>query len=329
MFDCAPPVELNTPVVFECLTSKRYREPAVWEIPLQSIAERHLLTMEPEELDADWKLNEFFENIVVINLPRSKERWASITAELHAIGTQSFNRFKAIDGRTELAPFIWQKFFSNREGYDLTTEEGQAALDELHKGEAGCYMSHYLILKETAEEFEKAKVLQKLAKNSRNPELIRAAETQLRHYSRVLIFEDDSAFGFLKNDQILKEGAGTVLRKAISELPRDWDMLYFVSHASDPAKEIGTHLRQLRRSWNAAAYAVNHTMYKPLLKHLETIESSYNYKVHPVDNAISSIHQFHKVYAIFPSIVVQMNGLSEIALAVRDDKYQPQPDTDN
>lgn len=324
MFDYVAPSDLNAPAVFECLTSTRYKQPS-WQIPLPSIAEKHLLTMEPEELDNDWKLNEFFENIVVINLPRSKDRLASITEELRSIGTQSFNRFDAIDGRAELEPFIWQKFFSNRENYDPETEEGRVALDSLHKGEAGCYMSHYAVLKAVAEAFAKAKIKLEEAKKSRNVTTIDHAEKQVRHYSRILILEDDSAFGVLEGPQISKEGAGTVLRQAIQELPMDWDMLYLVARATEPTEEVGLHLRKIRCSWNASAYAVNHSMYKPLLKQLKKIENPHIFRVQPVDNAISSIHHLHKVYAIYPSIVVQLNGVSEISLNMRDEMCQGQP----
>src|SRR5688572_19881518 len=69
---------------------------------IQEIASNHLSTMSSDELNQNWKLNEFFENIMVINLPHALKRLEDITKNLKAIGTKKFKIFKAIHGRTEI-----------------------------------------------------------------------------------------------------------------------------------------------------------------------------------------------------------------------------------
>ncbi|MCE5318422.1 MAG: hypothetical protein LLG04_13815, partial [Parachlamydia sp.] len=52
------------------------KQDSTWHIPLCAVADSHLQAMGPDDLDKDWKLQEFFETIIVINLPHAEERLA-------------------------------------------------------------------------------------------------------------------------------------------------------------------------------------------------------------------------------------------------------------
>lgn len=314
-------------VVHEYVLTNKEQQAKLFSRPsLRSIAKNHLKTMTKSELDSDWKLDEFFETIFVVNLPQSSTRLQKMTEELHAIGTKNFEVFKAIDGRREVAPELWQKFYLNLHGIGNDTEEGKKALDELHKGQAGCYMSHYTILQNVHNAFQNALKDLKAAQKAQDSLAARQHKKTARKYSRVLILEDDGGFGILNNETqiISKKGVGRILRKALSKLPDNWDMLYFVVHATEPTYEVTKHLRKLNRSWSMLAYAVNHRMYEPLLKRLQKIEDPDITKVWPIDNEIGEIHYKHNVYAIYPSIVFTQAGKSHITDKTWD-AWQGQP----
>lgn len=300
------------------------RQDTSWNIPLHEIAASHLESMSPEALDNDWKLQEFFPTIIVINLPQAEPRLKRFTQEINAIGTGKFEIFSAIDGRKDLPQAIWGKMVGNRDSIKVHNEKGKEALVSLHKGEAGCYMSHYLALKGVKEKFDEAYKDNCAAKTEKERN---AAASKLRKYSRVLIFEDDTGFGlFSKHDKsTTKIGAGTLLRHALKDLPKSWDLLYFIVHPTEPTKQIAPHLYRLRRSWCAAAYAVNYKMYEPLLRKLEKIEDPLTMRVLPVDAAISRLHGRHKTYAVYPSLVYHHPGESQISSKSKHWPWQGQP----
>ncbi len=314
-------LDFKPEIIYENVINKRY-EQYEWESPLQMIAESHLESMTQQEMDKDWGLNDFFGTIAVINLPSSTERLKNVTEELHNIGTTSFTVFEAINGRKDVDVSIWSKFHSNREGYDKKTEEGRNALDGLHQGEAGCYLSHYTLIKRMSESFELA--MQELAsiKLLGDEEAIQNAEKNVRQYCRVLIFEDDSAFGIIKNKKILRSGLGCVLRKALKELPTKWDMFYLMALTDRFKVKYSPYLYKLKKSACASAYAINHTMYKTLIDQLKKIEDPKVTRILPVDNAISSIHHLHKVFLVSPTLTYQQVGKSEISSKYNNDPWQ-------
>jgi Glycosyltransferase family 25 (LPS biosynthesis protein) len=317
--------EVSIPIVHERVVDKRYETART--IPHQDIAKMHLSTMKNEELDNNWRLNEFFGTIAVINLPKSKQRLKNVSKELHLIGTKVFEVFRAINGRKEVDASIWKKFHFNRENYDTSTEEGRLALDELHKGEAGCYLSHYKLIKRTKDAYEQAMKELALAQATYDDLTIKIAEFAVRKYSSVLILEDDSSFGILNKEKsgAYKTGTGQILRKALLNLPREWDMLYFVVNATEPTERFTVHLRRLNTSWSCVAYAVNSTMYGPLVDELKKIKDPDVQHIKQFDIAISELHHLYKVYAIYPSIVYQSMGKSLISGKNGEDLWQGQP----
>ncbi len=318
-------VELSPRIVHEVVVDSR--DGVSWDTSLSKIATGHLSTMSDEALDEDWRLNDFFGTIMVINLPRSKERLTQITQELYGINTHTFNVFPAIDGRKELPPSIWQKIQQNRERYDIKTVEGRASLDRLHQGEAGCYMSHYMIIRKMKEAFDHALVDFKAATEKGDEETIKIANEKLRKYSSVLILEDDVCFGIVeRNGNISKNGTGRILREALLALPDDWGILYFVVRPTQRTSEVSPHLRKIKKSFCLMAYAISHRMYEPLINVLEKIEDPNVTSVFAVDNEIGAIQSKHEVYAINPSIAFgQEGGASEITGATNLSLCQPQP----
>ncbi|MCE5316468.1 MAG: glycosyltransferase family 25 protein [Parachlamydia sp.] len=320
MFEYTPP-----PIVCEHVIPHKMTEECSWSFPLRQMAQTQLDTLSDEELDDNWKLHEFFETIAVINLPQAHERLQKITQELYDIGTTTFEVFQGVDGRKEVDPSIWNKFYLNLHNIDTSTEEGKHAMDLLHQGQAGCYLSHYQLIKKVKAAFESAQNEWISAKARHDAEAIGRAERDLRKYGRVLIFEDDGCFGFLQDDScISRQGAGKVLREAFRELPDDWDMLYFVVHASEPTEEISPRLRKLGRTWALTAYAINYSMYGPLIELLKKIEDPAVTHVWPVDNEIAEIQHLHNVYAIYPSVVYTAAGFSYITGKTWD-LWQEQP----
>ena len=285
-----------------------------WDEPLRYYAEKHLITMSDEELDQDWKLNEFFGTIAVINLPEAKERLQLITQELNEIGTKTFRVFKAINGRKELSPSIWKKIDSKRGKVNRDKKEKQEVLDQTLQAEAGCYMSHYRLIQSVNRAFEKAMANFLMAKATHDSEKIRKAEIELNKYKSVLVLEDDAGFGIVNKEQIAasKKGVGKLLREALRELPNDWDILYFLVHPTAPVEETSPHLRKLKKSWCCVAYAINYTMYAPVLQCLGEIEDPKVEKVWAFDHQISKIHHLHKSYAVFPALVFHQEGASQI-----------------
>ncbi|MBA2727528.1 MAG: glycosyltransferase family 25 protein [Parachlamydiaceae bacterium] len=307
--------ETSPHIVHECIVShKDNTAERHWDIPIKTIAKQQLDSMSYKELDADWQLNDFFGTIAVINLPQAKKRLKLITNELKSIGTDSFMIFSAIDGRKDIEPAIWNKFYLNLHNIDTSTDEGKLALDHLHQGQSGAYMSHYTLIRQIKNSFEIALNELELAKVSHNNQEILRAVKEVRKSSRLLIFEDDAGFGILnkKKTAVSRKRVGVLLRKALSKLPDDWDMLYFIVNATEPSTKISSHLCKLNRSWSLSGYAINNSMYGPLVELLKKIDDVTVTHIWPIDNEIGEIHSFYNVYAINPSIVYHQGGCSHI-----------------
>lgn len=295
---------------------------------LRSLAQHDLQTMSDESLDSNWKLHEFFGTITVINLTRATERRGKVTNELEQIGTPTdrFEFFTAIDGQL-LDDAVWKKIRSNREFIDTRTAHGRREFERVRRGEAGCYLSHYRLICKMKEAFDNAVQELVQAEEAHDSHALKKARRNVRKYSRVLILEDDCGFGFVdkKKNTASRVGSGRVLRKALTQVPSDWDMLYFVVFPTESTKKIASNLYQIGNSWSAVSYAINHTMYDALVDHLKGIEDPLVNKVMPVDNAMSFIHHKHNVYAVYPSLAYHEKGKSQISSNPLKKKWQGQP----
>lgn len=320
-------LDLLSPIVQEIVVEGH--DTPSWAPHLSDIAAQHLATMSDEELDLNWKLEEFFGTIAVINLPRAADRLMNMTKELNLIGVGSFEKFKAIDGRTEVPESIWMKFVRERSRGKLICHswKDKEELLKMFYAEAGCYLSHYQLIKSVKSAFDlQLRELEK-AKTTNDAESIIVAETAVRKFSRLLILEDDGGFGFVAKDKktVIKQGVGRHLREAMQELPADWDMVYLVVNVQEPTKEVSTHIRRIKRSWCCVAYAINHTMYAPLVDHLKKVEDPSVKSMLPVDNEIGKIHENYHIYAIYPSVVYHQAGTSQISNRKNSVLWQGQP----
>ena len=87
-------------------------------------------------------------------------------------------------------------------------------------GSSGCKMSHIEILKQA-----KSKGL-----------------------GKILVLEDDAIF---------KWRASSKIKKALRELPRDWDMIYFGGNSLKPSTEYSKHLSKVTIGYGTLAYGIN------------------------------------------------------------------------
>lgn len=293
-----------------------------WRIDHQKIAISHLTAMSEKELDENWKMNDFFGSVFIINLPSATDRLAKIIADIQQIGLLDYEVFKAVHGQTEVDEKIWIKFRRNWKKWLLDREIERKKFREQRQGEAGCYLSHYGVIRTMKERFDQAMIELKIAANS---EQLEAAMQRLKKCSSVLIMEDDNHFGIVKNGYVTHERAGVLFRKAMQELPLKWDMLYFMAYSTIPSTTYSPHLQRLSWGKFANAYAVNCTMYAKVLQHLGRIFDEDVNEVYNLDNALAELHCNHACYCISPSIAYQYDGYSYILQCAKEENRQFQP----
>ncbi|MBA3603186.1 MAG: glycosyltransferase family 25 protein [Parachlamydiaceae bacterium] len=293
------------------ITEKGNEKKLTWENSIAEMAQNNLTHYSKAELETDWRLNDYFPLIYIINLPQAEKRLKRSLQEFYSIGTKTIHVFPAIDGSKDVPTSTWKKFHSRLHDIDSSCPE---QFDRLHQRQAGCYMSHYKLVQKVNEAFEGALKQLKVAEISKDLNAIREANQTVQKYSKVLICEDDIGFGYLNTADytIFKKRVGESFTKALTKLPSNWDILYFIVNPTNPTKKISHRIRKINTSWCFCAYALHHTMYKPFLEHLKKIEESDVVKVLPVDSEISEIQHLHHVYAISPSIVYSFGGESQI-----------------
>lgn len=279
--------------------------------------------------DQDLKLYDYFGTIVVINIENRQDRLSEITENLKKVGVNEFEIFKAIDGRKNVSETLWNKMGLNWAGLDLSKEEGRAQFERQRRGETGCYLSHYYVIKQINTRFEKAKEDLALAKSKNDPKLIEEAQKSLKKSSSVLILEDDNGFGIVGPDYTSATlvGVKELFKKAMEELPKDYDMFYFMTYAH-PGREnkpYSPHLAKVLGGYTANAYALNHTVYDKLEKVLAKIFLPEVLSVEPVDNVFASLHPTMNCFAIVPSIAYQSPGMSVINGTTNNYLFQQQP----
>lgn len=293
------------------------------KIDHQGIAENALNTMTDEEMDRQWNLKNFFGTIQVINLDRDVARMAAVQEHLGEVGLEEgdFDRFKGCYGREELSCDIWNRIDSNYKHHDTSTEEGRRALDSQHMGQAGCYMSHYNVIKQASENYDLAiaELVALKKQDNATAEEIEAAEQQVVKYSSVLILEDDNEFGMILPedvtvagwntqvyaDTLTHEGVGKIFYQGMRDLPEDWDMLYFMAQSyRPPLPTASPHLKKLREASCLNAYAVSAKMYRKLLARLGKIEHGTG-PILPIDEEIAILHKTTGSYVFAPALAVQ------------------------
>jgi GR25 family glycosyltransferase involved in LPS biosynthesis len=280
----------------------------------QKIAREQLESLSHHILDKDWMLYDYFGCLYVINLPESKDRLEIIKNDLKGIGVGKFDVLPAVNGRTSVPEEIWKKMKQNWAKYDLSTESGRKKFKSQRQGETGCYLSHLNLIKLVKKRFDKAIRKLQRAILAGDHKAIKAASTQARKYSSVVILEDDNGFGIVaKNKQKASlNKVGKLFRKAMAELPKDWDMCYFMAWSRRPEKKISPYSVKLRCGLYNNAYAVNHKFYSEAIALLERIYDPKVTHVQPLDAEFGDIHHMYKCYAVTPAIAYQKGGVSNI-----------------
>jgi GR25 family glycosyltransferase involved in LPS biosynthesis len=289
----------------------------------QAIAKKSLEEMTDEQMDKNWKLNEFFGTVRVINLDGNKERWKNVKEKLEGVGLKEdkFERFRGINGRKEIDKNIWNHMQSNYKYRPIWTKAGRDKHDNQHMGQTGCYMSHYNLIKETSEKYDNAKKeLLRLQKENATEEQTKKAQAEVKKYSSILILEDDNELGTIKrknvtkcskrrdqmySDTLTKEGIGRKLYEAMNALPEDWDMFYFMAmNLKKPEDTESDSLKKLVEAGCLNCYAVNAQMYPKLLAALRRAEPG-GIPIEPVDMVISKLMKGSKCYVANPPLAAQ------------------------
>lgn len=289
------------------------------------IAETALSQMSDQDMDVQWQLDKMFGSVRIINLTKDRQRLENVKQQLADIGLKEgqYSRFPGVLG-SKLPSTTWERMQSNYKKIDTTTAEGKRKLDQQHMGQTGCYMSHYTLIKETAEKYEQARktLIDLLNTPSTNADQIEAAREQVRKYSSVLIVEDDNSFGrILPQDAeekerrnavysttLTREGTGRIFYEAMRDLPEDWDMLYFMAlpyTESTPTKS--PHLLKLTHADCLNAYAVSARMYPRILNQLKRIEDP-SQPFMPIDNELGELHGQTHSFVISPALAAQGAG---------------------
>lgn len=195
-----------------------------------------------------------------------------------------------------------------------------------YKSQIGCYLSHYRMIKDASDKYNEAiKELWKLKKefngssktDAEKQELnqkIAHFEKQAFEYSTILIFEDDDRIGIVEDrlpesprfgkkvvDEYKGEKLGKIFRKSLTQLSKDWDMLYFLAGGDFEAPTAEQpNLKRLKSGQICTAFAIHARAYDKILKHLEKIKDISSI-ILPVDKEIAQLHPGMKAFVIHPA----------------------------
>lgn len=122
-----------------------------------------------------------------------------------------------------------------------------------------------------------------------------------RGYKNVLIFEDDIQFVFDK------ETTAETLKGALSELPEDYDLLYFSGNHLHPLQDVGKKfLKRTSGTLTCHAYCINSKIFDFLLDDMMRVGIE-------IDNYyINKIQSRGNCYVVQPGLVTQAPSYSDI-----------------
>lgn len=288
----------------------------------------------------NWELNKHFGHVFVINLtdpidPKDPHKFAKKLEKLKEnaakIGNFAFERIAATYGKTDLTKDVWGRVDDNSTG--CKPED----LDRVHMGQAGCLMSHYRIIKEADARLSQAqkelgeaqKRFDQATNEVAKKEAIQAkelAQNKVKEYSNILILEEDNRFGYLHKPNKTTwatpyvKGTEKAFKKVMSELPTDWDMVYFCSVECGPegkqwmsvkSPEYSKNLNKLQYGLLTNAVAVNSRAYKTILDSLSKIDNP-TAKFKPVDHEYALLHKSLNVFTPKKPLAYQAPGDSTI-----------------
>lgn len=138
-------------------------------------------------------MNTFFDKIYIVSLKRSQDRHEALKKRLNGL---DYELFWGVDGREENVGDLERKGLYNHKQYNLNRLSRGENPRVLNMGRVGCALSHVNIYKNIIE----------------------------KKYGKVLILEDDI---------IVYDSRIETFKKGISELPKDWELLYLGHNGSN------------------------------------------------------------------------------------------------
>ena len=250
------------------------------------------------------------------------------------LAEDGYQRFSGILGKN-LPKEKWDRMQSNYKNHDVKTAEGRERLDRQHQGQTGCYMSHYTLIKETAEKYDAACLkLWALERDSKaTPEQLASAQAEVKKYSSVLVLEDDTLFGRIRpedmtekernvgiySDKMTQTGVGRIYYEAMRDLPKTWDILHFMVIPWEAPQETDSkRLAKLNGGVSLIAYAVSANAYKRVLQQLSRIDDPEK-KFEPVDVELGKLHAVTNSFVVTPAIALHPGEASTINNVAQSD----------
>jgi len=263
---------------------------------IHKIAASHLHTMTPDELDADWKLLDFFGHIKVVGREGS-ERDLVMQKEFGKIGLKKgdYEYSDPVDGS------IQDESLKNKVvSWSYKNEKGR-------NGVLGCTLAHYNLILDTKSKYDAA-----VKAFEQDPESLKA-RSEVKKYSSVLIMEDNCAFGILDGQTPILKKVGKQFREVMQSLPLDWDMFYLMLMTIPviySSKKISKLLCKSSFGFTTKCFAVNHTAYDRVIKGFkDEIESR---AIRPADHITGDLHGKLNVYAPIQSLTYRIASMSQV-----------------
>lgn len=168
----------------------------------------------------------------------------------------------------KLNNIIYERF-SAVDGKTLNLTDYNITNSSHNKSDLGCLLSHLHIMKDIKE----------------------------NDYERILILEDDFE---------LCTGFDKLFENYMSQLPQDWQWLYFGgSHFEDPER-VNENIYKVNKTLTTHAYAIKREVVDDLLNVLESNLTG------SVDSILSTLQKKLKTYVTIPHLMYQRVGYSDI-----------------
>lgn len=125
-------------------------------------------------------------------------------------------------------------------------------------------------------------------------------------FERILILEDD----------FYLTGEFSMIDNLISQVPVDWDLLYFGgnhnSHKGFPEPiKLSENLVKVHHTFATHAVAINGKFFKEMLDKISSVSS-------PLDVMLTDLQKSHNAYCFSPSVAKQRAGYSDIQMRDMD-----------
>lgn len=267
-----------------------------------------------KSLDHDWRLKEHFGSIYLLS--GSKERLPRVIEELASVGLHKgdYTIFPGTDAN-QLPDWMVERMYEKGE-----EKRDKNELEAIHKGQTGCFISHFRLIECAQEKYRKAiKALEQATQSN-----ISECKEELRKRSSILVFEDNVGFGYLNKNRIQRKSIGHHLAKTMAELPENWDFFYLMGWDFGKPRLVQPRIIKLEYGVIIKAYAIKHTTFAALKKELSVINDKTVHRISPVDHHIAKLHKIFNAYMIHPPCCYRLPGSSMVGRENVELPYQPQ-----